>query len=290
MSWSSTLRVWCPVSLHNLRNKEARRRFVVKRLSWFVVALAGQVAAVVGFGIARGNRRVVAYLIVWSLLALLIRAGHRRWPLPRLTLIALTVAGAVHLAGGLLPSPEQGAPIFYETWLVPGVLKFDQAAHAFISAVVTVAVFQALGHVIDDGRAGRGVRAIVAMLVCWGFGAANELFEFLSALRFADAYVGGLDNTGWDLAFNALGGVLAAIACVASRPSRHPARPRARVAAVHRPGVGEPFGLGPLPDPVDVPPLALHPIGGHVEDDVAVAGGVHPGDVRVGPVDRRLQY
>jgi Predicted membrane protein (DUF2238) len=257
----------------------------VRRPSWLVVALAGQVAAVAGFGIARGNRRVIAYLIVWSLLALLIRAGHRRWPLPRVTLIALTVAGAVHLAGGLLPSPEHGAPIFYETWLVPGVLKFDQAAHAFISAVVTVAVFQALGHVIDDSRAGRGVRAIVAMLVCWGFGAANELFEFLSALRFTDAYVGGLDNTGWDLAFNTLGGVLAAIACVASRPARH----RVGVTPLHRPGGGEAFGLGPLPDPIDVPPLALYPIGGHVEEDVAVAGGVHPGDVRVGPVDRPLQ-
>ena len=75
------------------------------------------------FGIARSNRRVIAYLIVWSLLALMIRAGHRRWPLPRATLVALTVAGAVHLAGGLLPSPEQGAPIFYETWLIPGVLR-----------------------------------------------------------------------------------------------------------------------------------------------------------------------
>ena len=138
----------------------------------------------------------------------------------------MTVAGAVHLAGGLLPSPEQGAPIFYETWLIPGVLKFDQAAHAFISAVVTVAVFQSLGHVIDDDRAGPGLRAILAMLVCWGFGAANELFEFLSALRFTDAYVGGLDNAGWDLAFNVLGGVLAAIGLCRLASSRRHRAPR----------------------------------------------------------------
>jgi hypothetical protein len=263
----------------------------VKRPSWFVIALAGQLAAVVGFGIARGNRRVVAYLIVWSLLALLVRAGHRRWPLPRATLIALTVAGAVHLAGGLLPSPERGAPIFYETWLVPGVLKFDQAAHAFISAVVTVAVFQALGHVVDDRRAGRGVRAIVAMLVCWGFGAANELFEFLSALRFPDAYVGGLANTGWDLAFNSLGGVLAALGCVALRPARPRLSDRlgTGVAVVHDPGGGEPLAVRPAPDPVHVPPLGFDPVGRHVEHDVAVAGGVHPGDVGIGPVDHPLQ-
>lgn len=262
----------------------------MKRPSWFVVALSGQAAAVIGFGVARGNRRVIAYLIVWSLLALLIRAGHRRWPLPKATLIALTVAGAVHLAGGLLPSPEQGAPIFYETWLVPGVLKFDQAAHAFISAVVTVAVFQVLGHVVDDGRAGPGLRAILAMLVCWGFGAANELFEFLSALRFADAYVGGLDNAGWDLAFNVVGGVLAAIGCAALPPTRQRAGSRAGVAPGQRPGRGQSFGLRPLADPIHVPPLAFDPLAGHVEEDIAVAGGVDPGDVGVGAADRPLQH
>jgi hypothetical protein len=255
------------------------------------VVLAGQAAAVVGFGIARSNRRVIAYLIVWSLLALLIRAGHRRWPLPRATVVALTAAGAVHLAGGLLPSPEAGAPIFYETWLIPGVLKFDQAAHAFISAVVTVAVFQALGHVVDDRRAGRGIRAVIAMLVCWGFGAANELFEFLSALRFPDAYVGGLANTGWDLAFNTLGGLLAAIGCAALLPGEAAAAlHRARVTVPDLPGGGQAFAARPAPDAFHVPPLALDAVGRHLEDDVAVAGRVHPGDVGVGPADHRLQH
>jgi uncharacterized membrane protein YjdF len=260
----------------------------MRRPSWLGIALAAQVAAVVGFGIARGNRRVIAYLIVWSLLALLITAGHRRWPLPKATLAALAAAGAVHLAGGLLPSPEPGTPIFYETWLVTGVLKFDQAAHAFISGVVTVAVFQALRHVVDDERAGPALRAVLAMLVCWGFGAANELFEFLSALRFPDAYVGGLENTGWDLAFNTFGSVLAAIGCLAlAAPRRAGHRPG--VAAPHRPGGGQPLVAGPPADAVHVPPLGLDPFGVHVQHHVSVTGGVDPGDVGVRPPDRRLQ-
>jgi uncharacterized membrane protein YjdF len=256
-----------------------------RRLSWFSVALAGQVAAVAAYGAAQGNRRVIAYLVVWTLLALLIRAGHRRWPLPRATLVALAGAGALHLAGGLLPSPADGSPILYETWLIDGLLKFDQAAHAVISAVVTVAVFQALGHVIDDRRAGPGLRAMIAMLVCWGFGAANELFEFLSALRFADAYVGGLDNAGWDLAFNSVGGVVAAIGCSASAR----AGAGARIAADDGPRGGQAFGVGPLADPVHVPPLALDALGRHVEHEVAVGGRVDPVDVRVRPADRPLQ-
>jgi hypothetical protein len=193
----------------------------VRRPGRFTIALAGQVAIVAGYGIGGGNRRVVAYLIVWALLALLTRAGHRRWPLPRPTLVAMAAAGALHMAGGLLPSPEPGAPILYETWLIEGVLKFDQASHAIISAVVTVALFQVLGQIVDPRAAGTGVRSMLALLACWGFGAANELFEFLSAQRFADAYVGGLDNAGWDLAFNTFGSVAAAVACTLyDRPGR----------------------------------------------------------------------
>ena len=197
------------------------------RPSWFTVALFGQLAAVTGFSLGQGSRRIVAYLIVWSVLALLVRAGHRRWPLPRATLVALAVAGGLHLAGGLLPSPDPGAPILYETWLIHGVLKFDQVAHAVISAVVTVALYQCLGHCLDPRRAGPVVRAMLALVACWGFGAANELFEFLSSLRFTDAYVGGLDNAGWDLVFNTFGSLMAAVCCAASGVDRaHGDHPR----------------------------------------------------------------
>ena len=138
---------------------------------------------------------------------------HRRWPLSPLSLAALVGAGTVHLAGGLLPSPDAAAPILYETWLVPGVLKFDQVAHATISAVVAVVLFEVLGHVVDPRQAGPSARAVLALLATWGFGAANELFEFLSSTRFPDAYVGDLSNAGWDLAFNTAGSVAAALAC-----------------------------------------------------------------------------
>lgn len=171
----------------------------------------GYLAAFTAFCVARGDRRIIAYLIVWSLLASLVRAAHRRWPVPTSTLGALSFAGALHLAGGLIPSPDRGAPILYETWIIPGVLKVDQAIHAAISAVVLVAVFQVLGHLLDPRRAGTGARIVLALLTCWGLGAANELFEFLSSLRFADAYVGDLSNAGWDLVFNAAGSVAAAL-------------------------------------------------------------------------------
>ena len=94
-----------------------------------------------------------------------------------------------------------------------------------MSGVVTLAAFQVLGHLLDPDRAPAGVRALLAMLVAWGFGAANELFEFLSALRFDDSYAGDLTNAGWDLAFNTAGSITAAICCaVLVRTDRQPSR------------------------------------------------------------------
>lgn len=187
---------------------------------WAAVGALAPPALAAGVGLARGDRRAVAYVLVWVLLAALVHAAHRRWPLSPLALAGLVGAGVLHLSGGLLPSPDPGAPILYETWLVPGTLKFDQAAHFAISGVVAAVLFELLGHLVDPRQAGPAVRATLALLATWGLGAANELFEFLSAARFPDAYVGDLTNAGWDLAFNTAGSVAAAVACalLASAP------------------------------------------------------------------------
>lgn len=196
----------------------------VRAPSALTVGIVGPLVGFTAFSLGQGERRIVAYLVVWSTTAALVGLVHRRWPLSRPILWALVAAGWVHLAGGLLPSPDAGAPILYETWLLEGVLKFDQLAHASICAVVTVAVFEVLGQVLDPEQAGPAARGLLAALVCWGLGAANELFEFLSALRFRDAYVGGLDNAGWDLAFNTIGSTTAALCCAALALPRLPAR------------------------------------------------------------------
>jgi hypothetical protein len=208
--------------------------------SALAVGALGPLVGFVAFSLARGDRRVGAYLLVWALLAALVVAVHRRWPLRPATLWALLAAGWVHLCGGLLPSPERGAPILYETWLVHGVVKFDQLAHAGICAVVTVAVFEILEQVVDPAQAGPIARAVLAAVVTWGFGAANELFEFLSALRFDDAYVGGLDNTGWDLAFNTIGSLTAAVVLASLAGAAASARVGVRAQRRH--------GAVPLPE------------------------------------------
>ena len=163
-------------------------------------------AAAVAFTAARGDRRIFAYLAVTATAGALIVAVHR-WchtPLTPALAYALSGCGLLHLIGGLLP----GDPVFYETWLVPHVLKYDQLVHFTITATLTVVAHRLTNH--------RTIPA-VALALASGFG--NEAFEYLSALRFADAYVGGYRNAGWDLVFNAFGAASAAIVLLATKPS-----------------------------------------------------------------------
>jgi uncharacterized membrane protein YjdF len=177
------------------------------RLSTFTWAYLLGFAA---YGAGEGSRRFVAYLLVVGLLAAVVRSVHRRYPLTPGALWALSVCGLLHMIGGLLPSPDHTAPIFYDTWLIEPVLKYDQFVHYVTSAVATVAAWQLLGHLFGR-RTAPLARALLAALVALGFGAGNEAFEFLSAQRFADAYVGDLNNTGWDLVFNLFGALTASV-------------------------------------------------------------------------------
>ena len=153
--------------------------------------------AFVAFSIARGDRRILAYLAVTGAAAAVVAAVHRRRPIPTDVAYALSACGLLHLAGGLLP----GDPVFYETWLVPHVLKYDQAVHFTISATLTVAASRTFT-----------VRPITAVAIALAAGFGNEVFELVSSLRFADdVYIGGSTNAAWDLVFNTFGAATAAV-------------------------------------------------------------------------------
>lgn len=154
-------------------------------------------AAFVAFSVARGDRRILAYLAVTAGAGAIVAVIHRRRPIPTDVGYALGVAVVLHLAGGLLP----GDPVLYETWIVEHVLKFDQAVHFTISAIVTVAA-----------RRTFGTRPVTSLAIALAAGLGNEVFEALSSLRFAGAvYVGGATNAAWDLVFNAFGAATAAV-------------------------------------------------------------------------------
>ena len=157
------------------------------------------VTAAVAFSVARGDRRIVAYLAVTGTAGAALAALHRRRPIPPRLALVLSGCGLLHLAGGLLP----GDPVFYETWLVPHVLKYDQLVHFTITATLTVVASRTLTK-----------RPLVAVGLALAAGLGNEAFEYFSSLvrlGGADVHIGTWTNGAWDLVFNAFGAATAAV-------------------------------------------------------------------------------
>jgi uncharacterized membrane protein YjdF len=183
---------------------------VIRRNRDAALALALAIVFFSGLAFIRHDTaRLGPYLEVVAVLVLLTSLADRAAHFSRLMVAALTSVMIVHLVGGLM-TPVGDAPTFYETWLIDGVLKVDQIAHAYGSAVITVACARLVVGLLGPPRVHRWGLAFVAALMSCGIGALNELVEFMFGLNNANLHAGGLENTGWDLAFNLVGAVIAA--------------------------------------------------------------------------------
>ncbi len=66
--------------------------------------------------------------------------------------------------------------------------------------------------------------AVMVVLAGLGIGAGNEIVEFFATVILAETNVGGHVNTGWDLVFDLVGGVAAALWLSSSKVSGAPPR------------------------------------------------------------------
>lgn len=165
-----------------------------------------------------GNIEFVLYVVVLCVLLAVVAALHLKIRLHILALWGLSFWGMAHMAGGLLPIPEAWptageGKVLYNLWIAPGYLKFDQLVHAYGFGLVTWVCWQGLQY----SFASRGVRAVPSvglLTLCvaggMGFGAANEVVEFVATTILPETNVGGYENTGWDLVANFVGSLLAA--------------------------------------------------------------------------------
>lgn len=167
----------------------------------------------------RGNTEFLLYFAVLCGLLVVVAAIHLKIRFPVALLWGLSVWGLAHMAGGLVAIPESWPSggegnVLYNLWLVPNRLKFDQLVHAYGFGLVTLACWQGLQHAFAQ----RGVRVkptlgLLALCVAggMGFGAANEVVEFIATQVLPETNVGGYENTGWDLVANFVGSAMAAI-------------------------------------------------------------------------------
>jgi hypothetical protein len=192
---------------------------VIRRNHQAAAALVGAVLFFAALAVVRHDTaRLRPYLTVVAALVVLTLLADRAAHFSRAMTAALTSLAILHLIGGLM-TPVGTAPTFYETWLIDGVLKFDQLVHAYGTAVLTVACAHLAAGLLAPVRRGIGLAFVGALMAC-GLGALNELVEFVFGLNNTHLHAGGLENTGWDLAFNLVGAVIGGVLLVSAHDRR----------------------------------------------------------------------
>lgn len=180
---------------------------------------AYMVAAVAG-SMAQGNTEFIFYIVVMVVLIAVMTLVHRSIGLTTGLLWALSVWGLAHMAGGLVKLPA-GWPyngdhaVLYSWWIIPQKLKYDQIVHAYGFGVTTWLCWHALRTSMRRG-CGIELKPTFGMMVLVaaagiGFGALNEVVEFIAVLTIPNTNVGGYLNTGWDLVANLVGAFIAAV-------------------------------------------------------------------------------
>lgn len=165
------------------------------------------------------NPEFIFYIAVMCILTVMVILVHLKIGMSIGALWGLSIWGVAHMAGGLMPIPASWPShgesyVLYNLWLIPGLLKYDQLIHAFGFGIVTWICWQALTKAFANS--GVGVQPTFGLLsLCvaagMGFGAANEVVEFIATILIPGTNVGGYQNTGWDLVANLVGCVIAAV-------------------------------------------------------------------------------
>ena len=166
------------------------------------------------------NAEFMIYIAVMVLLLGLIGLLHWRIQLSTGLLWGLSLWGLLHMAGGLVPVPASWPiagelRVLYSWWIIPHLLKYDQVVHAYGFGVTTWACLQGLRAALRARGVVNPAPTVGLLILCaaagMGFGALNEIVEFIATLTVPETNVGGYVNTGWDLVSNLAGSLVAAL-------------------------------------------------------------------------------
>jgi hypothetical protein len=161
--------------------------------AYYVVFLA--------LGIATRNPQTAFYagFIALAFFGLALWDSRRRFS--DHVLWGLALWGGLHMAGGMIPVED--AKVLYNVQLL-SFLRFDQLVHAIGFGFAGLAFAESI-----EPKPGSG--AFLALMGGLGFGAVNEMVEFLITRVSPETNIGGFENTGWDLVANTIGAAIAAL-------------------------------------------------------------------------------
>ena len=199
---------------------DQRTRFTFSRAEIAVCAFtATYMLIALAAAMWRNNPEFAFYLIIMCVLIAVTIWVHLQIRLHIGALWGLSIWGLAHMAGGLVTVPSSWpthgeSSVLYNLWLIPGLLKYDQLVHAYGFGLMTWISWQGLCHAFR--KQGIDVQPTWGLLILciasgMGFGAANEIVEFIATILLPNTNVGGYENTGWDLVANFIGCVIAAV-------------------------------------------------------------------------------
>jgi hypothetical protein len=169
------------------------------------LALAAFTAVyVVGFlayGLSEHRPSTLTYCATILVLSAIVARLHARVDFSPPVLWGLSLWGLAHVAGGLIPASRG---VLYNVDLRIPTLHYDRVVHAGGFGVATVACWEGIRGSLRTRPITGGVAVLIALMGI-GLGAINEVVEFIGSHVMAASNVGGYQNTGWDLVFNAIG-------------------------------------------------------------------------------------
>jgi hypothetical protein len=171
--------------------------------------------------IGQGNIEFVFYIVVMVALITSLVLVHRQVHFTDGVLWGMSCWGMLHMAGGLVYVPESltqngSQPVLYSWWIIRDWLKYDQIVHAYGFGITTWVCWQIMRSNIKKQTGENPEPTFGLCVLCatagMGFGALNEVVEFIATLTIPETNVGDYNNTGWDLVYNLIGcGVVAFI-------------------------------------------------------------------------------
>jgi putative membrane protein len=158
------------------------------------------------------NLEFLVYIITILFYLILIGLSLNKIKYSISTFTCLTIWSFLHMAGGGVLIGEER---LYDLMLFQisdnlQILKYDQAVHTFGFFAATLIGFDLLKGYLKTTKKGLAL-SIILVMVGTGFGALNEVLEFLTGFLDKHAGIGGYLNTMLDLCFNLLGAIFGVI-------------------------------------------------------------------------------
>ena len=176
-------------------------------LIWFTFLY---IIAFAAYALIHNNAEFIFYTSIVLFFFFLLLMKYKKLGLSHSILWALSIWGLLHMAGGNVPV---NGSVLYNLKLIPVVLKYDQFVHFFGFATTTVVGWQLLRPYLISPYNKTTILVLVVMIGI-GAGALNEVLEFLAVLFIPDTNVGGYVNTGFDMIFNLIGALFAALVII----------------------------------------------------------------------------